>query len=146
MNDRQQLQQLISASIPLSEFMQFEISELTDNSIRTRAPLQTNINIHGSAFAGSLYSLSMLTAWAMLTHRLRQHAIDTELVAARADIRYRKPVTGQIDCHATLEPGQTEVFIRQLQRKGRARMEVEVIVGDGAAIMTALMVATLKPS
>ncbi len=146
MSERQQLQQLITATIPLSEFMQFEISELTESRIRTRAPLQSNIKVHGTAFAGSLYSLAMLTAWAMLTHCLQQQAIDAELVAARAEIKYRKPVSGQIDCQALLQPEQIEAFIQRLRLKGRAGMEVEVVVGDSAVNMTALMVATLKPA
>ena len=146
MSDRQQLQQLITDTIPLSEFMQFEVSELTASKIRSRAPLQNNINVHGTAFAGSLYSLSMLTAWALLAHCLQLQGINAELVAARADIQYRRPVSGQIDCQAVLDPEQIEAFIQQLRRKGRARMQVEVIVGDSAANMTALMVATVKPA
>ena len=145
MSDREQLQELIRSTIPLSEFMQFEIGELTPTSIRTLAPLQTNINVHGTAFAGSLYSLAMLTAWALISHCLQQHALEAELVAARADIRYRKPVTGPIACQALLEPAQIEAFIGQLQARGRARTEVEVIVADSAASMTALMVATRQP-
>ncbi len=143
MSDHQALQRLIRDRIPLADFMQFEITELSAIAIRTRAPLPNNINIHGTAFAGSLYSLSMLTAWAMLTHCLQQHAIEAELVAAKAEILYRKPVTGAIECQVSLDPSAVDSFIGQLERKGRARMPVEVSIGDQAAKMQAQMVATV---
>ena len=143
-SERQQLQQLIRGSIPLSDFMQFEITELTATGIQTRAPLASNINIHGTAFAGSLYSLAMLSAWALLTHCLQQHAIDAELVAGKAEIHYRKPVTGPVECEASLESSMIDNFIQQLGRKGRARMLVEVTIGDQAASMQANMVAMVQ--
>ncbi len=143
-SDSQQLQSLIRDSIPLSDFMQFEITALSATAIQTSAALQNNINIHGTAFAGSLYSLAMLTAWAMLTHCLQQHAIDAELVAARAEIQYRKPVTGPVECQVTLDSSTIDSFISQLGRKGRARMPVEVIIGERAASMQAQMVATVN--
>ncbi len=143
MNDHQQLQRLIRDNIPLADFMQFEITGLSANAIQTRAPLPTNINIHGTAFAGSLYSLAMLTAWALLTHSLREHMIEAELVAARAEIQYRKPVTGPIECQVSLDASAIDSFIGQLGRKGRARIPVEVSIGDQAANMQAQMVATV---
>ena len=144
MSDLKHLQAKIRDSIPLSDFMQFEITDLSATTIHTRAPLPSNINIHGTAFAGSLYSLSMLTAWAMLTHCLQQHAIAAELVAARAEIQYRQPVSGPIDCHCRLESAQIDWFINQLQHKGRAKMVVEVTIGDQAARLQAQMVAMVQ--
>lgn len=143
-NDSQQLQALIRGSIPLSDFMQFEITDLSATAIQTSAALHNNINNHGTAFAGSLYSLAMLTAWAMLAHCLRQHAIDAELVAARAEIQYRRPVTGPVECRVSLDSSMIDSFIGQLGRKGRARMPIEVNIGDRAASMQAQMVATVN--
>ncbi len=141
MSDQYSLQALIRKTIPLSEFMQFEISSLGSSSITTSAPLNPNVNIHGTGFAGSLYSLSMLTAWAFVMHCLQSHNITAELVAARAEIQYRKPVKNAIECQTHVASEDIDNFIQQLQKRGRAKMEVIVDVGNSAATLNALMVA-----
>ena len=75
------LEQRIHAGIPLSRSVQFHIAELDGQSIRVAAPLAPNINVHGTGFAGSLYALGILTAWAM--------AAITKIRWAMARIRVR---------------------------------------------------------
>ena len=60
-----ELQQKIRTGIPLSETMEFEIAELTPNLIRVQAPLAPNVNVHGTGFAGSIYSIAVLAGWAL---------------------------------------------------------------------------------
>ena len=55
------LQHKIHESIPLSEAMQFSIASLSRESILVTAPLAPNVNIHGTGFAGSIYSLAVLS-------------------------------------------------------------------------------------
>jgi len=63
------------------------------------APLELNTNVHGTAFAGSLYSVAVLCSY----YLARQHLIRTlggvdavasnyTLVAKAGSIRYRRPV------------------------------------------------------
>ena len=131
------LQQKIRSTIPLSESMQFAIDELTDNSILVRAPLAPNVNIHGTGFAGSIYSLAVLTGWAMVTHIVTSRAISCELVVSKAEIRYLRPVVGNIECRCEVADGVIDQFIDYYENKGRSRIMLEIMVGDSSATLNA---------
>ena len=139
------LTQLIQESIPLSEAMHFSIAELTDQSIVVAAPLSPNINVHGTGFAGSLYSLAALSAWSLTTHLIGQTDIHADVVMARAEIRYRRPVQSEIRCYCSCLPAASKSFLQQLSRKGRARISLLVEVGEAAdVVFSATMIASQK--
>ena len=138
----QQLQDKIHSSIPISGKMGYEIVDISETAIHTRAPLDLNINIHETGFAGSLYSIAALTAWSLCDHAIALHRLDTSLVVANANIDYYKPVETDIECHC--EPAVDEIgrFIDTLKQCRRAKLNLEVIINSGNAIMKILMVAT----
>ncbi|HKJ51776.1 MAG TPA: YiiD C-terminal domain-containing protein [Gammaproteobacteria bacterium] len=130
MNAAASLQQKIRASIPLSEAMQFTIESLDSEAIRVSAPLEPNINIHGTGFAGSIYSIAVLTGWALCTHILEDAGIDAELVVAKAEIRYRAPVTGELNCTAKVDAGARDLFLRATRGQSKGLLQLEIAVGD----------------
>lgn len=133
-----ELQEKIRSNIPLSENMQFEIVELGEGSIHVYAPLAPNVNIHGTGFAGSIYSLAVLAGWAKCTHILSTHQINAELVVARAEIKYRRAVTGDIDCRCSVSETERQEFIDQFKQRGKSKLELSVVVGDDKnAVLTA---------
>ena len=78
-----------------------EISSFTkdevEGSVSLSMPIKGNTNIHGTAFAGSLYSLCVLSAWYNLVCHLRATLGDEILekatvVAQSAEIAYKKPI------------------------------------------------------
>ncbi len=117
--------------------MQFNIAELTEKSILVHAPLPPNVNIHGTGFAGSIYSLAALTGWAMVTHIMDIQRIEGELVIARAEIKYRKPVTGDIQCECTVPIDAYASFHAEFKEKGKSRLVLDIIVGDAQAVLNA---------
>lgn len=133
MNAAAALETRIHAGIPLSRAMQFHIAALEEHAIRVEAPLDPNINVHGTGFAGSLYALGILTAWGMGAHLIALAGHAAELVVAEASIRYRVPVTGDIVCACRVDPVLAQVFSTRLQSHGRARLALEVAIGDPAA-------------
>ena len=116
--------------IPLSEAMQFDIDELSLDEIRVTAPLAPNINIHGTGFAGSIYSLAVLTGWALCTHIIDEFQLQAELVVGRAEIAYRSPVTGDLSCRCQADAAQRESFLREYRERGKGRLRLDVEVGD----------------
>ncbi len=124
------LQEEIHRAIPLSEAMGYHIIELTSSNIIVEGPLEPNVNIHGTGFAGSIYSLATLSAWALVTHVLAEQAIEAELVIVSADIKYLAPVKGAIRCQCQLSSNQIQLFIEGLVKKNRARIEAEVSIGN----------------
>ena len=146
-NPTVELQAKIRSTIPLSEAMKFEIVELDDNSIQVRAPLSPNVNIHGTGFAGSIYSLAVLTGWAMCMHILTSEKIDGDLVVGKAEIKYRSAVTGDIDCRCVINESVRLSFIERIAASGKAKVELEVVVGGEAnAILSGVFFVSQKAS
>lgn len=129
MNAASDLEQLIRSTIPLSEAMQFSIVELDQDHIRVTAPLEPNVNIHGTGFAGSIYSVAVLTGWALVTHLVNKSGCDADLVVAGAEISYRSPVTTVLDCSCACSRDQQEQFGRALAAGGKAKLSLEIEIG-----------------
>jgi thioesterase domain-containing protein len=127
------LQHRIHDAIPLSRAMGFRITELGDTRIAVEAPLGPNINIHGTGFAGSLYALGILTAWGLAAHLIDRAGLAAELVVAEANIRYRAPVRTDISCRCEVDDAAAAAFVGDLATTGRARLVLEVAVGEGPA-------------
>jgi len=125
-----ELTRKIHNAIPLSDAMQFSIDHLDLDDIRVSAPLSPNINIHGTGFAGSLYSIAVLTGWALCTHIIAESGIDAELVVARAEIAYRAPVVSDIECSCSSSEEQRDEFLQAFRERGKARLVLDIAVGD----------------
>ena len=120
----------IRAAIPVSAAMQFSIDHLQADKIRVSAPLQPNINVHGTGFAGSIYSVAILTGWALCTHILDEHGLDADLVVGKAEISYRAPVQGDLECRSSATVEQRESFLQGVRERGKGRLALEISVGD----------------
>ena len=125
----EKLQQKIHQGIPLSEAMQFDITELTANSIMVKAPLAPNINVHGTGFAGSIYSIAVLSGWALCTHIMDVREMKGDLVVAGAEIKYRAPVTGEIVCRSDVSEAPIAEFYNSFKQRGKGRLALTVEVG-----------------
>ncbi|MCW8877288.1 MAG: thioesterase domain-containing protein [Kangiellaceae bacterium] len=97
-----QYQSLVHQNIPLTEYMEWSIQKLAPSDISTLTQLTPNINVHGTAFAGSIYAAAMATGWTLLKCWNDHANYETELVAAEADIKYFRPVISDFECSAQL--------------------------------------------
>ena len=120
----------IHDAIPLSDAMQFSIDHLDLDDIRVSAPLSPNTNIHGTGFAGSLYSVAVLTGWALCMHIIDESGIDAELVVARAEIAYHAPVVSDIECRCSTSEAQRDEFLKVFRRRGKGRLVLDIAIGD----------------
>jgi thioesterase domain-containing protein len=127
--------------IPLSEAMQFSIDELSLDSIQVSAPLEPNINIHGTGFAGSIYSIGILTGWALATHTMDELDMIADLVVGKAEIRYRAPVTSALICRSSCSDEQRQQFRNGLSESGKSRLNLEIEIGDQQALIEAGFIA-----
>ena len=136
------LEQKIRRAIPLSDAMQFSIRHLSLEAIQVAAPLEPNINIHGTGFAGSIYSVGVLTGWTLCTHIMEELGIEAELVVARAEIRYRAPVSGDLECSCACSEVQRESFRQGIVEVGKGKLLLDIEVGgDRQAILQATYIA-----
>lgn len=134
------MQAKIHRHIPLSQTMAYRIVGLDGRHIVVEAPLAPNVNIHGTGFAGSIYALGILTAWAMVSQIIDEAGLDAELVVSEAGIRYRAPIQTSIQCRAAVTADRQQAFVEGLRKDGRARIDVRIEIGDGPA---AVLEATL---
>lgn len=124
------LQEKIHSNIPLSGAMQFTIEELDSRSIRVRAPLQPNVNVHGTGFAGSIYSIAVLAGWALCTHIMDLNQMVGDLVVADAEIKYRSPITGDIRCQGEVNEVDRDAFCNSFESRGKGKLVLTINVGS----------------
>ena len=142
MTAQQQLEQVIRSAIPLSDAMQFSIDNLGLDEIRVSAPLEPNVNIHGTGFAGSIYAAAVLSGWALCRHIMETLEMDGDLVVAKAEITYRAPVTSALDCSCRVATDAREDFVKGFKQLGKGKLVLEVEVGDRPnAILRATYIA-----
>lgn len=142
MTPEQKLEQVIRRTIPLSDAMQFSIDKLGLDEIRVSAPLEPNVNIHGTGFAGSIYAVAVLSGWALCRHIMEALEMDGDLVVAKAEIAYRAPVTSALECSCRVATEARENFVKGFTQLGKGKLVLEVEVGDRPqAILRATYIA-----
>ncbi|ABM01604.1 thioesterase domain-containing protein [Shewanella amazonensis] len=90
----QELADTWHSTIPLSAFMQICPRRYDGIQFEVSAPLEPNINLHHTMFAGSIYTLMTLTGWGMLWLKQREAGVEGSIVLADAAVRYLAPVRG----------------------------------------------------
>lgn len=121
----EELEQRIRTGIPIAGHMDFRVELLSDSTVRVRGGGAENINVHGTAFAGSLYAVCTLALWGLVNSRLPATA---SLVMAEASIRYLKPVIGDIVASCEVATTEMETFLKVVNTKGKGRLEARVTV------------------
>jgi thioesterase domain-containing protein len=125
----EEMTNLLRKEIPLCEFMKMEITSLEKLSITTSAPLEPNRNMHGTGFAGSLYSLAVATGWSLVHNRLNLAKVSGQLVVKEATIHYRRPVTSDIELRSKFEePIDDCDLLKQLSSGGRVKFPLIVTI------------------
>lgn len=139
------LQELLHREVPLSRHMGVVAESYDGDMLALGADLSPNINIHGTAFGGSMYSLAALCGWALLRLRLEDLSLQAEVVLGSARIDYRRPVRSKLFARAACVAGDFDAFAERLRGNRRASVEVAVALGslrDGewieAAVFTGL--------
>lgn len=128
--NKEQLFQKLNREIPLTRHLGFEIVEASPKRVHLKARLDENINHKGTAFGGSIYTLSVLTAYSLVYLGLDQEKIQTNnIVIQKGEIKYLKPVTADFDIICEFK-GQDlyEKFFHSLARWNKVRETLKVQV------------------
>ena len=132
-----ELQSTWLREIPLAAAMAVEVASCTRDELVVRAPLAPNRNLHGTAFAGSLFSICVLTGWGATWLALERRGLDGTIVVADSRIRYRKAVGGDIVCRCRVDLAAVEQSLAALEAQGRASLELVCTVDqDGKRAVT----------
>ena len=140
MTDRSELLRELETTwhrdIPLAAAMGIGVQSYDGAVLAAHAPLLPNRNVHGTAFAGSLFSLCVLTGWGATWLKFRECGLAGMIVVADSRIQYRKAVTGDLVCRCAPDPSALDTGLAQFQSVGRLRLDLSctIDVGDKRAV------------
>lgn len=124
-----EFQKYLHEHIPLSRAMEIQVREISPESVVLGAPLLPNINQHHTLFGGSASTLAILAGWSLVYTRLLGTGSEADIVIQRNTMNYDTPIAGDVIARAALPDEATwSRFLRMLQRRGRARIEVVAIL------------------
>lgn len=122
-----QLEEKLHNEIPLTKLMKLEISSYNDNELITTAPLSININDKGTAFGGSLSTVTIISSWSLCWLIAKELKIDSNnIVVIKNENSYLKPVRKDIICY-TQKPSKEELLIlkEKIDEKGSASIKIK---------------------
>lgn len=132
-----ELQATWHRDIPPAAAMAIEVAGYDGRTLAVRAPLAANRNVHGTAFAGSLFSVCVLTGWGATWLALRERGHQGSIVVAESQIKYRRAVAGDILCRCVTEPATLDPALAQFDATGRATLLLTCTIdaGDRLAVV-----------
>jgi thioesterase domain-containing protein len=110
--------------IPIVAAMGVTVDSYDGRSLAVRAPMQPNRNVHGTTFAGSLYSACVLTGWGAVWLALKERGLDGVIYAAESAVQYRKAVAGDFVCRCVFDAEALEAVFDELKKSGRASFDL----------------------
>ena len=123
--------------IPPAAAMAIQVAAYDGRTLTVRAPLAVNRNVHGTAFAGSLFSVCVLTGWGATWLALRERGLAGSIVVADSQIRYRKAVSGDLVCRCTTEPETLAAAFAPFAESGRASLALSCTIDAGDKLAVA---------
>ncbi|PUE66518.1 YiiD C-terminal domain-containing protein [Arcobacter caeni] len=122
-----ELQNKLHNEIPLTKIMEIKIQNYNNQELITTASLEININDKGTAFGGSLSTLSIISGWSLCWLISKELGFNSNnIVIIKNETSFRKPVTKDIICH-TKKPSTEEIQIlkEKLLTKKSASIKIE---------------------
>lgn len=148
LNDPQSFTKFLHEHIIPSQLMAMEVKSISATQVTLHAPVAgPNINIHHTAFAGSIYSVCTLAGWSLAHHGLCLAGIDADVVMGKAEITYLAPIKEKIDARISVEETDVEVWLEKLRSKGKGAIAARVeAVEDGQikAVLEGKLVGVVK--
>ena len=147
-NPDQKLESLFHRSIPITLSMGIKVLEYDGRRLRISADFDKNRNIHGTGFAGSLYSLSALAGWGLLYLKLDEEKLKTKLVVRKGTIRYNFEVIGNMEAECRLNTDDFGRFLDRLKQTGNSKIQLTSTIDcdkKTAVLFSGQYVAKLEP-
>lgn len=131
------LEQTLHKEVPLTQQMGVRVEAHDGRELVVQADFEPNINIHGTAFGGSLFSICAVTCWGLLHMKFEEIELAAHSVLGEASISFSRPVRGDIQARCRLpDDGSFELFMEKLARGEKAWLELisEIHAGDRLAV------------
>ena len=116
------------AKIPISAAMDLGPVRFDDHGLTVRASLAPNVNVHGTAFAGSLYAVAALSGWGLVHLELDAAGLDGSIVIAEGRIEYLRPVQEDIVAVCATDAADVADVADRLRETGRTRWPLTAVI------------------
>lgn len=131
-----QLEKYLHESIPLTKALGLRVKFASPARVLLECPLEPNINLHGTAFGGSIVALATLAGWTWIHVYMRERKQTPKLVISESHMQYLEPVTGSFSAELRA-PSDAIInsFTQTFDRRGSARIELTVsVLSDGEEV------------
>ncbi len=128
MSLRERLQATLLHEIPLTQALGLKVEEASSGLVRLSFPLEPNHNHKQTAFGGSLYSAAVLAGWSVAWCALQESQVQAQVVIAGSAERFLRGVDGDFSAECGTEPAAVAAALAVLERKGKARLDLQAVV------------------
>ena len=131
-----QLERYLHESIPLTRALGVKVKIASPARVLLECPLEPNVNLHGTAFGGSIVALATVTGWLWIHVYMRERKQTPKLVISESTMQYMNPVTGSFSAELRA-PSDAVInsFTQTFDRRGSARIELTVsVLSDGEEV------------
>jgi thioesterase domain-containing protein len=120
------LEDKLHSQIPMTKLMKLRVKSLDKEKLVTTAPLDININDKGTAFGGSLSTMTIISSWSVCLLFTEQLGFDNSMIAIiKNETSYKVPVTKDIVCHTFLpSKEEIDIFEKKLKEKQSASLKI----------------------
>lgn len=123
------IQRVIEKEIPIVKEMGVQFEKFADDHCVITVPLEPNHNHKGTAFGGSLYSVSAAACYGLLYSLQRQFDLNnSDLLIMNGSMKYVKPVTGNFKVKSSIKKEDWKILVEDLPRKGFGKIDISAIV------------------
>ena len=126
-----ELEETWHRDIPLAAAMRIAVQSYDGRTLTVRAPLAANRNLHGTAFAGSVFSICVLAGWGAAWLAWREHGLKGLIVIADSKIQYRRAVTSELVCLCAPDTAAVAAAFEQFRGVGRASLTLDCTIDVG---------------
>ncbi len=122
------------ADITPATALGISVSNYADGQIELAAPLQPNLNDKGTAFAGSISSMLVLTGWGVVTATLKEAGISADVLVVKSETEYTEPVRNTMTSEASISKKELGRILKELEIKKRSRVSLTAQLYSGSAV------------
>ncbi|MDX1692820.1 MAG: YiiD C-terminal domain-containing protein [Ketobacteraceae bacterium] len=126
MDSIDKVREKLKGQVPLVQHMGVDLVLYEPGRVVVEAPLEPNLNTHGTAFGGSLYCVATMCGWSLVHLTLMDAGYDPSVWVTRGEVVYHKPVRGAIRAEVSVGTGLCAALVDEYQQKGRTRADLVV--------------------
>ena len=149
--DTEAFQAFLYAEIPMVEYMQLQLHEITPRRLMASAPIAPNINDKHTVFGGSSAALMTICGWSLIKSQLEQAGLNNDVVIHQAKTHWQQAQSDDLNIRVSIgdEVDWDEVLKRVGSNKRPVRISVDCAVlnqqGETCTTMSGQFVILKRP-